>query len=74
MENTTAKHHLKAKSRGSWTNVLSFPSDRSGLVKDACEHLLQAAGGTVSFKITDDTGTTLAALDARFEPVGWSDR
>lgn len=67
-------HQLKANSRGSWTNVLTFPAEHTEKVKDACETLLQAAGGRVSFKIVDAKNVTLAALDARFEPVGWSDR
>lgn len=70
----TATRQLKANSRGSWANILRFPADKSERVKDACEQLLQAAGGSVSFKITDDKNVTLSALDARFEPVGWSDR
>ena len=66
--------HLRANSRGSWTNVLTFPLEHQTQVKDACEALVIAAGGKVSFKIVDDQGVTRAALDARREPVGWSDR
>jgi hypothetical protein len=70
----TATLHLKSNSCGSWANVITFPADKTDQVKDACETLLQAAAGRVSFKITDEKNVTQSALDARFEPVGWSDR
>lgn len=66
--------HLRVNSRGSWTNVLSFPIERQKQIKDACETLVIASQGKVSFKIVDDKGVTCAALDARREPVGWFDR
>lgn len=65
---------LKVNSRGSWANVLSFQPDQLGAVKAACVTLASAAGGQASFKIVDDRNVTRHALDARKEPVGWSDR
>lgn len=66
--------NLKANSRGSWANVMSFDQAETERVQDACEALSLASGFRVSFKITDDKNVTLHALDIRHEPVGWSDR
>ena len=70
----TAVRDLRIKSNGAWKNVVTFRADRTEQVKTACEALLLATGGDCSFKITDIAGRTLHALDARTEPVGWSDR
>lgn len=48
--------HLKAKSRGSWTNVCPFPEDEISYVQAGAEGIARAAAGAVSFKITDDKG------------------
>lgn len=67
-------HHLKANSRGSWTNVLQFDEANSPEIRQACETLMWASGATVSFKITNDAGVTLASLDARQRPAVWQIR
>lgn len=66
--------HLKANSRGSWTNVLQFDEDNAFDIYHACEILLRASGATVSFKVTNDAGVTLASLDARQKPGFWQIR
>lgn len=67
--------HLKANSRGSWTNVCSFPSSESNLTEIffGCMHIARVSEG-VSFKITDDHGVTLYSLDCRQQPVTWQSR
>lgn len=65
---------LKANCRGSWATVCSFSADQTDRIKTAAEQLVLGAAGRVSFKICDEKNLTLAALDARREPVGWSDR
>ena len=66
--------HLKAHSRGSWTNVCSFTPGQIHDVKEAAWVLCAAADRSVSFKIADDTGVTLHSLDARQAPQVWQDR
>ena len=66
--------HLKANSRGSWANVMSFTPAQIHGVKEAAWVLCMAADRTVSFKIADDTGVTLHSLDARQAPLTWQDR
>ena len=66
--------HLKANSRGSWTNVLSFDPEHIAEVKASAHGLAIAADCSVSFKITDDQGITLHSLDARHDPIAWHDR
>ena len=66
--------HLKANSRGSWTNVCTFTPAQLANVKDSALQLCLAAGATVSFKITDDHNVTLHSLDARQAPLVWQDR
>ena len=51
--------HLKANSRGSWANVMSFTPAQIHDVKEAAWVLCLAADRTVSFKIADDRGVTL---------------
>lgn len=68
------KVQLKAKSRGSWANVMTFDIDRLGDIQDCCESLCAASGFTVSFKIADDHGVTLSSLDARNQPIVWANR
>lgn len=66
--------HLKANSRGSWTNVCTIPTDNLVAVKKAVLLLCLEAGASVSFKITDDHNVTLHSLDARQQPIAWQDR
>lgn len=66
--------HLKANSRGSWTNVLSFDPACIHEVKACAVGLVVAADRSVSFKVTDDQGVTLHSLDARHDPIAWQDR
>lgn len=66
--------HLKANSRGSWTNVCTFTATQLANVKASALQLCLAAGATVSFKITDDHNVTLHSLDARQAPLTWQDR
>jgi len=66
--------HLKANSRGSWTNVCSFAPAQLANVKASSLQLCLAAGARVSFKITDDHNVTLHSLDARQQPITWQDR
>ena len=54
--------------------MLSFPAEYEKQVKHACEVLARAAGGTVSWKITDHANTTLHAFDARAARPSWVDR
>lgn len=65
-----ATRHLKANSRGSWTNVLSFAPAREAEVRTAAMALRAASGETVSFKITDDAGNTLATLPGAGKRTG----
>lgn len=62
--------HLKANSRGSWTNVLTFQAPREAEVRTAAMALRDASGETVTFKITDDAGNTLATLPGAGKRVG----
>lgn len=66
--------HLKANSRGSWTNVCAFSPAQLANIKDSSLQLAQAAGAGVSFKITDEHNVTLHSLDARQTPLAWHDR
>ncbi|ENO80311.1 hypothetical protein [Thauera sp. 63] len=66
--------HLKAKSRGSWTNVCPFPEDEISYVQAGAEGIARAAAGAVSFKITDDKGVTLHSLDPRHGSYAWHAR
>lgn len=66
--------HLKAKSRGSWSNVASFDSDSIDDIQAASKTICAASGYTVSFKIADDHGVTLSSLDARNQPIVWAKR
>lgn len=66
--------HLKANSRGSWTNVLQFDPSSLHEVKASALGLVIAADKSVSMKITDDAGTTLHSLDARLDELAWADR
>lgn len=65
--------HLKANSRGSWTNVCSFEPDQIERVKDGCRLITLASDHTVSFKVVDDHNVTLHSLDARHALI-WQDR
>lgn len=75
LDGTNIVMHLKANSRGSWTNVCSFPASDDTLleIQHAAARIAQAAGG-VSFKITDDHGVTLYSLDCRQQPATWQSR
>ena len=66
--------HLKANSRGSWTNVCSFNAVDLPNIKDGARQLARHSGASVSFKITDDHNVTLHSLDARQAPLTWQDR
>lgn len=68
------KLHLKAKSRGSWSNVVSFDIDRIDDIQAAGKALCEASGYTVGFKISDDHGVTLYSLAANNLPLVWENR
>lgn len=65
---------LQMNRAGSWLHVSGFDGEKLEAVKDACEELVRAMGGRVAFKVTTIGGGTVAHLDPRREPVGWSDR
>ena len=67
------KLHLKANSRGSWTNVCSFDVVDLPHIKDGARLLARFSGHTVSFKVVDDHNVTLHSLDARHALI-WQDR
>lgn len=67
---------LKANSRGSWTNVLTFPPSEEGGVRLACEALRRCSGYSVTFKIEDGAGNAIANLPGAGKRDGneWEDR
>lgn len=65
---------LQMNRAGSWLHVCGFDGPKLDAVKNACEELVLATGGKVAFKVTTIGGGTVALLDPRREPVGWSDR
>lgn len=64
---------LKANSRGNWANVCTLTPAQLANVKAAALQLCLAANACVSFKVSDERGTTLHSLDAR-GPLVWQDR
>lgn len=62
---------FKANVSGSWANVCYCPADRIDAVKDACEVLASAHGGSIRFKILDAAGGVIEQY-APMKPSGVS--
>ena len=54
---------LQMNRAGSWLHVCGFDGPKLDAVKNACEELVLATGGKVSFKVTTIGGGTVALLD-----------
>lgn len=56
---------LKLNRAGSWLHVCGFDGEKLDAVKTACDALVHATGGRVSFKVVTVGGGTVAHIDAR---------
>ncbi len=69
-----SRYTVKVNCSGSWANLIHCDANRLPGVKAACEDLAKAHGGSISFKVIDAAGDTVAFYNSQprqREPHGW---